>query len=298
MVEEPTDKEKSKEEQSQEKIASLEKRIAELEKAAKKEEKEAHGEGIVANVVGQFIPGLGGIIKALEESSPEFKQRIADTDAEIKHRIDVGWSSKPVVDYHISTRPLRRGPGKIAPRAESVRMPASGPEREPIVDVLEGKDGITVIAELPGVSEEDLKISLEKDILKIDAGRFSKKVVLPYPAKGIQEKGYKERHTSAKAQLGESWLMAIRLDEENLKEGRLANRYLSRIHRQVDKLIIDGKRSWHAPDFIAGVSKPAAGYGKDTHSDSILSRRLGKMICNLFSPGQGIARAFFDWLMA
>jgi len=68
-------------------------------------------------------------------------------------------------------------------------MPASGPEREPIVDVLEGKDGITVIAELPGVSEEDLKISLEKDILKIDAGRFSKKVVLPYPAKAYQEKG-------------------------------------------------------------------------------------------------------------
>jgi len=121
------------------------------------------------------FPAWAGIIKALEESSPEFKQRIADTDAEIKHRIDVGWSSKPVVDYHISTRPLRRGPGKIAPRAESVRMPASGPEREPIVDVLEGKDGITVIAELPGVSEEDLKISLEKDILKIDAGRFSKK---------------------------------------------------------------------------------------------------------------------------
>jgi len=191
MVEEPKDKEKSKEEPSEEKIASLEKRIAELEKAAKKEEKEVQGAGLVANVVGQFIPGLGGIIKALEESSPEFRQRIADTDAEIKHRIDVGWSSKPVVDYHISTRPLRRGPGKTAPRAESVRMPASGPEREPIVDVLEAKDGITVIAELPGVSEEDLKVSLEKDILKIDAGRFSKKVVLPYPANGIQEKGYK-----------------------------------------------------------------------------------------------------------
>ena len=31
--------------------------------------------------------------------------------------------------------------------------------REPIVDILEGKDGLTVIAELPGVSEEELKIS-------------------------------------------------------------------------------------------------------------------------------------------
>jgi len=191
MVEEPKDKDKSKEEQNEEKIASLEKRIAELEKGASKEEKEIQGEGLVANVVGQFIPGLGGIIKALEESSPESRQRIADTDAEIKHRIDVGWSSKPVIDYHLSTRPVRRGMGKTAPRTESVRMPASGPERAPIVDVLEGKDGITVIAELPGISEEDLKINLEKDVLEIDAGRFSKKVTLPYPAHGIQERSYK-----------------------------------------------------------------------------------------------------------
>jgi HSP20 family molecular chaperone IbpA len=182
MVEEPKDKDK---------IANLEKRIAELEKAARKEEKDVHGEGLVANVVGQFIPGLGGIIKSLEESSPEFRQRIADTDAEIKHRIDVGWSSKPVVDYHISTRPLGHGPRRAAPRAESVKMPESAPHRQPIVDVMEGKDGITIIAEMPGVSEEDLKLNLEGDSLEITAGQFSKKIALPRPAKSIIEKSFK-----------------------------------------------------------------------------------------------------------
>ncbi|VVB69788.1 Uncharacterised protein [uncultured archaeon] len=198
MVEESKDGDKIDEKQYQERIARLEKRINELEKAGKaappKEESKIHVEGLVENVVGQFIPGLGGIIKALEASSPEFRQKIADTDAEIKHRIDVGWSSKPVIDYHVSTRPIRHGrpaASRSAPRAESVRMPAEGPVREPIVDVLEGKDGITVIAELPGVSEEELNIRLTEADLEITAGRFCKKITLPSAAKNILEKSYK-----------------------------------------------------------------------------------------------------------
>jgi HSP20 family molecular chaperone IbpA len=185
-----------KEKQASDRIAQLEKRIRELEKGSSKAgsaEPDIQVQGIVENVVGQFIPGLGGIIKALEASSPEFRQRIADTDAEIKHRIDVGWSSKPVVDYHFSTRPIRHGPDRAGPRqdrTERVSMP-DAPTREPIVDILEGKDGLTVIAELPGVSEDDLKISLEGESLEIDAGSFNKKVSLPYAAKGIKEKSYK-----------------------------------------------------------------------------------------------------------
>ena len=185
-----------KEKQDSDRIAQLQKRIRELEKGSSKAgsaEPDIQVQGIVENVVGQFIPGLGGIIKALEASSPEFRQRIADTDAEIKHRIDVGWSSKPVVDYHFSTRPIRHGPDRSGPRqdrTERVNMP-DAPTREPIVDILEGKDGLTVIAELPGVSEDDLKISLEGESLEIDAGSFNKKISLPYAAKGIKEKSYK-----------------------------------------------------------------------------------------------------------
>lgn len=195
MVEEINNPDKNdKEKQTADRIAQLEKRIKELEKGSSKAGgADIQVQGIVENVVGQFIPGLGGIIKALEESSPEFRQRIADTDAEIKHRIDVGWSSKPVVDYHFSTRPIRHGPGRAGPhkdKTESVRMPAAR-AREPIVDILEGKDGLTVIAELPGVSEEELKISLEGESLEIDAGSFKKKVSLPYAPGGIQEKSYK-----------------------------------------------------------------------------------------------------------
>jgi HSP20 family protein len=189
MEKEPNDK--TDKESYEERIARLEKKISELEKESGRQREDIHMEGIVESMVGQFIPGLGGIIKALEQSSPEFRQRISDTDAEIRHRIDVGWSSKPVVDYHVSTRPIRQGPRQTAPRTPSVRMPEKGPVREPIVDVLEGKDGMTVIAELPGVSEEDLKVDLAGDILSITAGQFSKKVSLPSPAKTIIEQSYK-----------------------------------------------------------------------------------------------------------
>lgn len=185
MAEEPN------KENYEERIRRLEEKISRLEKGSVKQNEDIRVEGIVESVVGQFIPGLGGIIKALDQSSPEFRQKISDTDAEIKHRIDVGWSSKPVVDYHVSTRPIRHGPRQTAPRTPSVRMPEKGPVREPIVDVLEGKDGITVIAELPGVSEEDLLVDLAGDVLSITAGQFSKKISLPRPARAILEKSYK-----------------------------------------------------------------------------------------------------------
>jgi HSP20 family protein len=199
----PKDKDESKE-QYEERIKQLEKRIDDLEKKEPVKlsepriqvEKGSGGdinvEGLVDGIVGQFIPGLGGIIKALEKSSPEFRNRIADTDAEIKHKIDVGWSSKPVVDYHISTRPLSSAPRRrTAPREVNVRMPEKVPVREPIVDVLDGKDYITVIAELPGIIEEDLKVQLTGESLEINAGQFSKTVALPCTPKSIMEKTYK-----------------------------------------------------------------------------------------------------------
>lgn len=199
----PKDKDEDKE-LYEERIKQLEKRIADLEKKEPARlsepriqvEKGSGGdicvEGLVEGIVGQFVPGLGGIIKALEKSSPEFRNRIADTDAEIKHRIDVGWSSKPVVDYHVSTRPLSSGPRrKTAPREVNVRMPEKGPVREPIVDVLDGKDYITVIAELPGIAEEDLKVQLKGESLEINAGQFNKTVALPCTPKSIMEKTYK-----------------------------------------------------------------------------------------------------------
>lgn len=163
----------------QERIKKLEKRIDELEK-----EKEPD---IVGDVVSQFIPGLGGIVKALEKSSPEFRKRIAETDAEIKHKIETGWNSKPKVDYSISVRPLASERKEAKP---DVRGEAP-PEREPIIDVFEEKEHISVIAELPGVEEKDIETKLEGDILEISAGKYRKIITLPSAVKSIIERNYK-----------------------------------------------------------------------------------------------------------
>lgn len=150
--------------------------------------------GIVESVVGQLIPGLGGIVETLEKSSPEFRKRIAETDAEIKHRLETGWSSKPRVDFGISVKPIVSEQEEAKPevtkkKRKEVRMEA--PDREPIVDVFEESDHISVIAELPGIEEEDLDIKLKGDILEITAGEYSKMIGLPSAPKSIIERTYR-----------------------------------------------------------------------------------------------------------
>ena len=93
--------------------------------------------------------------------------------------------------HHVYTRLLVHGLLRAARRAEGVRMPESEPHGPRMVDVMEGKDGITIIAELFGVSVEDLKMNLEGDSLKIAAGQFSKNVALPRLAKSIIMKSFK-----------------------------------------------------------------------------------------------------------
>src|SRR5664280_2434880 len=55
--------------------------------------------------------------------------------------------------------------------------------REPVVDVFQEDDHVLVLAEMPGVSAEDVKITVEDDLLTITAERgdkkYRKEVLLP-----------------------------------------------------------------------------------------------------------------------
>jgi HSP20 family molecular chaperone IbpA len=171
----------------EERVKRLEKKIEEIEAR--------NGGSVVGDIVGQLLPGLGGVIKTLEKTSPEFRKRIEETDAEIKHRIDMGWSSRPVVEYNISTRPLgggtRRGrpPGK--PREISVKMPEEVPTKAPIVDVFEKDDQIFVLVVLPELEESTIETKLAGNVLEISDGNRCKRVELPERAKSIIERSYK-----------------------------------------------------------------------------------------------------------
>jgi HSP20 family protein len=56
-------------------------------------------------------------------------------------------------------------------------------EREPLVDIIEDKDTVTIMAEVPGVSKEDIKLTGGENHLEINVDtpsrRYHKKVDLP-----------------------------------------------------------------------------------------------------------------------
>ncbi len=73
----------------------------------------------------------------------------------------------------------------------NIRETATGPVveevREPIVDVFDEADHILVIVELPGVSEDKIKIEVTGDILNLTASdtdkKYAKEILLPSKVK-------------------------------------------------------------------------------------------------------------------
>jgi len=187
--------EKKKEEEYEKKIKALEERIKGLEQ--KKEP------SVVEGVVGEIIPGLGRIVRTLENASPEFKKRIEETDTEIKKRLAEGASKKPVASFGYSVRtlvPSNEGGWEItSAKRHMPEKPGKKPEiitpkeevREPLIDIFDEKENIIVIAEMPGVEEKEITATIEKDVLKISGGGYSKELKLPSTPEKIVEKTYK-----------------------------------------------------------------------------------------------------------
>lgn len=94
-------------------------------------------------------------------------------------------------NQHVYARLLRQGLLRAARRVDGVRMIEPQFHGQRMVDVMEGKDGITIIVELFGVYKEDLLMNLEGETLEITAGRLHKNVALPRPAKSIVMKSFK-----------------------------------------------------------------------------------------------------------
>lgn len=178
------------------KIQALGNRIKELEQRLEESRATDYEHSSFVGDIAGSIPGFGRIVKILENTSPEFKQKIAETDLEIKHRLESGWSNKPVVSYGLSIRPLssRKESSKIPGTASrevknvTVEVPES---REPIFDVFEKQDSVYVIAQIPDIEEKDINIEIQGDQLDISAGIYSKRISLPCKSGSIEEKSYR-----------------------------------------------------------------------------------------------------------
>ncbi|PCN49831.1 heat-shock protein Hsp20 [Candidatus Geothermarchaeota archaeon ex4572_27] len=89
------------------------------------------------------------------------------------YTMTIGPDGKPVVREFGNVRPTRTG----------VIRPVE--EREPLVDVIPGDKVIQVVAEMPGVNKEDIKLEATEDELIISAESGNRKYykVVPLPAK-------------------------------------------------------------------------------------------------------------------
>jgi HSP20 family protein len=127
--------------------------------------------------LGEILKGLGGFIELLGElgEGKEIRRSGSLTGSGSELRGLYGLSIKslggvPVVEQF----------GNIHPTAEG---PAVSDVREPLIDIFDEADHILVVAELPGVTNEEIALEVEGDILTLKATgrerRYAKELLLP-----------------------------------------------------------------------------------------------------------------------
>ena len=138
---------------------------------------------------GGFELGLGGMLKGLGDLVEKLGD-LAKTGDQLSRTGEIHGPGKDLKGIYGFTfkvglgddRPHVEPFGNIRQDRESGRTVVQE-VREPVVDVFEEEDHILVVAEMPGVSVEDVQITVEDDLLTISAGRgdkkYRKEVLLP-----------------------------------------------------------------------------------------------------------------------
>jgi HSP20 family protein len=138
---------------------------------------------------GGFQLGLGGILKGLGDmveklGELEKKGEQLSRTGELQ---GLGKEMKGIYGFTVKVGLGNDGP-RVEPFGNIRRDRESGHTvvqevREPVVDIFEEEGHVLVVAEMPGVSPEDVKITVEDDVLTILAERgdkkYRKEVLLP-----------------------------------------------------------------------------------------------------------------------
>jgi HSP20 family protein len=127
-----------------------------------------------------LFKGLGNLIDLASKLSEEG----VDKKGEVR---GLPTGVKGVYGFSIRTlagKPVIESFGNIR---ETAKGPVVEEVQEPIVDVFDEKDHILVIAELPGVSEDRIKVEVAGDILNLTASdsnrKYAKEILLPSKVK-------------------------------------------------------------------------------------------------------------------
>jgi HSP20 family protein len=138
---------------------------------------------------GGFDVGIGGILKGLG-NLVEKLETLAESGEQLSQSGEIHGSGKEVKGIYGFT--VKVGLGDKGPRIEPFGNISKDQEsghavvqevREPIVDVFDEKDHVLIVAEMPGVSAEDVQLAVEDDLVTITAAhgdkQYRKEVLLP-----------------------------------------------------------------------------------------------------------------------
>jgi HSP20 family protein len=124
---------------------------------------------------GGFNLGLGGILKGFGDLVEKLGE-LSETGEQLSRNGEIHGAGKEVKGIYGFT--VKVGLGDDGPRIEpfgNIRKDRESGRsvvqevREPVVDVFEEEDHVLIVAEMPGVSVEDVKIAVEDDLLIITA---------------------------------------------------------------------------------------------------------------------------------
>jgi HSP20 family protein len=134
-----------------------------------------------APVVG-FLGGLADLIEKLGE--------LAESGGELRRGGEVGDDRFKAVygvrlkvgsgDHEVDVEPF----GNVKLDRKSMR-PVVTEVREPMTDIIEEPDHVLVVAEMPGVTADDVSISVDHDLMTLEAAhgksKYRKEILLPKP---------------------------------------------------------------------------------------------------------------------
>ncbi len=138
---------------------------------------------------GGFELGLGGILKGLGDLVEKLGE-LSESGEQMSKTGELRGSGNELKGIYGFT--IKTGLGDQGPRVEpfgNIRKDRESGHtvvqevREPVVDVFEEEDHLLVVAEMPGINLEDVKITVEGDVLTIVAEhgkkKYRKEVLLP-----------------------------------------------------------------------------------------------------------------------
>ncbi|MBI4612515.1 MAG: Hsp20/alpha crystallin family protein [Planctomycetes bacterium] len=140
-----------------------------------------------------FGLGLGGVFQDLGRLIEKMGE-LAGDEGEVRREGEFGGKSlKGVYGFSFRLGGQDRAPS-VVPFGNLRRDAAGGPavaeEREPLVDIFDEPDRVLVVAEMPGVTEDEIAVELAGDVLVLAASgkdrKYRKEVLLPGSFDGRQ----------------------------------------------------------------------------------------------------------------